>query len=185
MTGTISFLTVGSLLLVVLFLFLRRTVSAQRKLENLSDAHEALNELQSELLPDWFVDRLFSKEDLDFVHAQASSHIPVLFHRERRMVALSWLKQTQEHVARLMDFHLRMARQRPDLKPIVELKLTFEYAQFQLLCKLLAGLIRMVGPMRVRSVAGYAVNIATHLGAVSEKALADLNNAVPVNAEGN
>lgn len=182
MTDMISFLTVGSLLLVVLFLFLRRTITAPAKIESLSDAHEALNALQSELLPDWFVDRLFSEEDWKFARGHASTHIPSLFDSERKTVALSWLKQTQEHVARLMDFHLRMARQRPDLKPFVEMKLTLEYAQFQLLCKLLAGLIRMVGPIRVRSVAGYAVNIATHLGAVSEKALADLNNAVPVNA---
>jgi len=182
MTDMISFLTVGSLLLVVLFLFLRRTIPAPAKIENLSDAHEALNALQSELLPDWFVDRLFSEKDWKFARGHASTHIPSLFDRERKTVALSWLKQTQEHVARLMNFHLRMARQRPDLKPFVEIKLTLEYAQFQLLCKLLAGLIRMVGPIRARSVAGYAVNIATHLGAVSEKALADLNNAVPVNA---
>jgi len=113
----------------------------------------------------------------------ASSHIPSLFDRERKIVALFWLKQTQEHVARLMDFHVRMARQRPDLKPSVEVRLTFEYLQFQLLCTLLAGMIRMVGPIRVRSVAGYAASAATHLGKVSEKVLADLNDAVPVNAE--
>lgn len=185
MTGAIPFLTIGSLLLVVLFLFLRRTVTSPGKTKDLSDAREALNALQSELLPDWFVDRLFSEQDWKFARGHASSHIPSLFDRERKIVALSWLKQTQEHVARLMDFHLRMARQRSDLKPLVEIKLTFEYVQFQLLCMLLAGLIRMVGPIRVRSLAGYAASAATRLGKVSEKVLADLNNAVPVRAEGN
>jgi hypothetical protein len=185
MSGAIPFLTVGSLLLIVLFLFLRRSVTLPGKIKDLSDAHEALNALQSELLPDWFVDRLFSEEDWKFAHRHAQSHIPSIFDRERKTVALSWLKQTQEHVARLMDFHLRMARRRPDLKPSVEVKLTFEYAQFQLLCKLLAGMIRMVGPIRVRSLAGYAASAATHLGKVSEKVLADLNDAVPVRADGN
>lgn len=185
MTGAISFLTVGSLLLVVLFLFLRRTVTSPGKTKDLSDAREALKALQSELLPDWFVDRLFSEEDWKFARGHASSDIPSLFDRERKIVALFWLKQTQEHVARLLDFHVRMARQRPDLKPIVEIKLTFEYAQFQLLCKLLAVMIRMVGPIRVRSLAGYAVSAATHLGKVSEKVLADLKDAVPASAEGN
>lgn len=179
MTGAISFVAVGSLLLVVLFLFLRRTSTSPSKINSLSDAHEALNALQSELLPDWFVDRLFSTQDWEFAHAQSPQSIPLLFDRERKAVALSWLKQTSEHVRRLMDFHVRMARQRPDLKPSVEVRLTFEYMQFQLLCKLLSGMIRMAGPMRVRNVAGHAVNIAIHLGTISEKVLADLDDAVP------
>lgn len=184
MTGTISFLTVGSLLLVVLFLFLRRSGTSPGKINDLANAHEALSALQSELLPHWFIDRLFSEEDWKFAHGHASSQVPSLFDRERKIVALSWLGQIREHVARLMDFHLRMARQRPDLKPLVEIKLTLEYMQFQLLCRLLDGLIRTLGPIHVRRVAGYAVSAATHLGKVSEKVLADLNHAVPVNAEG-
>lgn len=178
MTAAISFVAVASLLLIVLFLFLRYSTRPK----GASDVHESLNALQSELLPDWFVGRLFSEEDWKFAHGQAAE-TGSLFDRQRKTVALSWLKQTQEHVARLMDFHLRTARQRPDLKPSAEIKITLEYVQFQLLCKLLSGMIRMAGPMRVRSVAGHAVNIAAHLGTISEKVLADLDPAVSVNVE--
>ena len=183
MTGAIFFAAVGTLLLVVLLLSLRRSLASPMKIKDLSDAHEALNALQSELLPDWFVDRLLSKEDWQFAQNQDSRDIGALFDRERRVVALSWLKQTREHVARLMDFHLRLARQRADLKPSVEVKLTLEYARFQMVCRLLAGLIRLLGPIRVRSFAGYAVNAAAHLGMVSQEVLADLDDAVPVKAE--
>ncbi|MCI0627689.1 MAG: hypothetical protein L0387_39565 [Acidobacteria bacterium] len=183
MTGAISFLVVGAFLLLILFLFVRRTGTAPRSARDLSDAHEALSALQSELLPDWFVDRLFSTEDWQFAHDQGGVGMATIFSRERKRVALSWLKQTQQHVARLMDFHLRTARQRPDLKPSAEIKITLEYVQFQLLCKLLSGMIRMAGPTRVRSVAGHAVNIAAHLGTISEKVLADSDHGVPVNVE--
>ncbi len=184
MTDAISFVVVGTLLLVVLFFSLRRSLPTPAKIKDSSAAHEALNTLQSELLPDWFVDRLFSKDDWQFAQGQDCPEIAPLFNRERKAVALSWLKQTREHVAELMDFHLRLARERPDLKPSVELKLSLEYAQFQILCGLLAGLIRALGPVRGRSVAGYAVSAAANLGKVSEKALADLNDAVIVGAEG-
>lgn len=180
MTAAISFVAVGCLLLIVLFLFLRFSSASPTTTKGTADAHESLNALQSELLPDWFVGRLFSEEDWKFAHGQAAD-TGFLFERERKTVALSWLKQTQEHVARLMDFHLRAARQRSDLKPSAEIKVTLEYMRFQLLCKLLSGMIRMAGPMRVRNVAGHAVNIALHLGTISERALADLDDAVSVN----
>ncbi len=182
MTAAISFVAIASLLLIVLFLFLRYGSTSPVSMKGASDAHESLNALQSELLPDWFVGRLFSEEDWEFAHGQAAD-TGSLFDRERKTVALSWLKQTQDHVARLMDFHLRTARQRPDLKPSAEIKITLEYVQFQLLCKFLSGMIRMAGPMRARNLAGHAVNIAAHLGTISERALADLDDAVPVNVE--
>lgn len=180
MSGAIPFLIVGSVLLAVLFLFLRHTSTPPTKLRRPSEAHEALSVLQSELLPDWFVDRLFSEDDWNFTRSQDASEIPALFETERKTVALSWLKETGGHVSQLMDFHVRLARQRPDLKPSVEAKLTLEYLQFRLVCTLLAGMIRTMGPCRVRGVAGYAVNLATHLGAVSEKILTSLDDAVAV-----
>ena len=180
MSGAISFLVLGSLLLVVLFLFLRHSSTIPAKIKRPSEAHEALSVLQSELLPDWFVDRLFSEEDWNFARNQDAPEVPGLFDRERKTVALSWLKETRRHVSQLMDFHVRLARQRPDLKPSVEAKLTLEYLQFRLACSLLAGMIRTIGPCQVRSLAGYAVNLATHLGAVSEKVLTSLDDAIAV-----
>jgi hypothetical protein len=183
MTGTVLFLAGGASLLIALFLFIRYAGSPSTKVKCVTEAQEVLNALQAELLPNWFVDRLFSKEDWEFARRQDAPAIPSLFDNERKAVALSWLRHTQDYVAQLMDFHVRLARQRPDLKPSTEVKLTLEYIQFQLLCRFLAGLIRMVGPVRVRSLAGHAVNIAAHLGEASEKALASLDDAVPVNAE--
>lgn len=180
MTDTILFLAVGSLLLIALLAFLRRSDSAEHKLADSTEAYEALNALQSELLPDWFVDRLFSKEDWEFARSQEIPELLQLFDAERESVALSWLRQTQNYVAQLMDFHVRLSRQRPDLRPSTEVKLTLEYMQFQFLCKLLAAMIRIVGPVRVRAVAERAVGVATHLGELSETLLARSDDAVPV-----
>jgi hypothetical protein len=179
MTSTILFLTVGSFLLVVLFLFLHSS-SPSSKINGRSQAQEVLNTLQAELLPDWFVERLFSREDWEFARSQEAPGILQLFHSERKAVALSWLRQTQDYVSQLMEFHVRLSRQRPDLSPTTEVKLTFEYVQFQLLCKVLAAMIRMLGPVRVRAVAERVADMATHLGEVSEKALSSLDEVVPV-----
>jgi hypothetical protein len=98
MTGAILFVAVGSFLLIALFAFLRRSDSAEHKLAGPTEAHEALNALQSELLLDWFVDRLFSKEDWEFASSQEPPEIVRLFEAERKLVALSWLRQTQDYV---------------------------------------------------------------------------------------
>jgi hypothetical protein len=180
MTGPLVFLTIGSLLLVALFVLLRRSGSSENKISGPTQAYEALDALQSELLPDWFVDRLFSKEDREFARNQEAPEILHLFENERKSVALSWLKQTQDYVAQLMDFHVRLSRQRPDLRPSTEIKLTLEYAQFQFLCKLLAAMIRIVGPVHVRTFAEHAAGMATRLGEASEKVLASLDENVPV-----
>lgn len=180
MTGTLLFLTVGSFLLVALFVLLRRSSSSERRTAGPTQAYEALNALQSELLPDWFVDRLFSKEDWEFARGEKAPGILHLFDTERRSVALSWLRQTQNYVAQLMDFHVRLSRQRPDLRPSIEVKLTLEYVQFQFLCKVLAAMIRIFGPVRVRALAERTAGIATHLGEVSETLLARFDDVVPV-----
>lgn len=184
MTSTILFLTVGAFLLVVLFLFLHSN-SPSSKINGRSQAQEVLDTLQAELLPDWFVDRLFSREDWEFARSQKAPGILELFHSGRKAVALSWLRQTQDYVAQLMDFHVRLSRQRPDLRPSAEAKLTFEYVQFQVLCKLLAAMIRMLGPVHVRSVADRAAVMATHLGEASETLLARYDDVVPMKATQN
>lgn len=115
-----------------------------------------------------------------FVRCQEVPGILRLFDSGRKSVALFWLRQTRDYVAQLMEFHVRLSRQRPDLSPATEVKLTFEYVQFQLLCKLLAAMIRMMGPVRVRAVAERVADMATHLGEVSEKALASVDEVVPV-----
>lgn len=145
MTGTFLFLIVGSFLLVILVVFVRRSGLSETKIAGPTQAYEALTTLQSELLPEWFVDRLFSKEDRAFARSQEAPEILRLFDTERKSVALSWLRQTEDYVAQLMDFHVRLSRQRPDLRPSTEVKLTLEYLQFQFLCKVLAAMIRIVG----------------------------------------
>lgn len=180
MTGTLLFLTVGSVLLVALFVLLRRSSSSERRIAGPTQAYEALNALQSELLPDWLVDRLFSKEDWEFARGEEAPEILQLFDTERRSVALCWLRQTQDYVAQLMEFHVRFSRQRPDLRPSTEVKLTLEYLQFRFTCSLLAAMIRIVGPIRVRSLAGRAADMATHLGGASEALLARYEDVVPM-----
>lgn len=184
MISAASFVALGSLLLVVLFILLRHSAKPVRRISNVPDARDTVRALQSELLPGWFVERLFSKEDQIFVYSEGSVDISRLFDIERKAVALSWLKQTQEYLARLMDFHARLVRQRADLKPTAEFKLTLEYIQVYVVCKMLAGMIRLVGPVRVRSLGVRAVGMATQLGSMSEKLLAELDAAVAENAEG-
>lgn len=184
MTSTVQFLTVGLLLLVALFLLLRSS-SASSKINGRSQAQEILNTLQAELLPDWFVDRIFSMEDWEFARSQQAPGILQSFHSERKAVALSWLRQTQDYVAQLMDFHVRLSRQRPDLGPATEVKLTLEYVEFQFICRLLAAMIGIAGPIRVGTLAKRAVDMATHLGEMSETLLARIHDVVPVKAAQN
>lgn len=185
MTGTLLFLVVGSFLLVVLYVYVRRSGSSDNKIAGPAQAYQALKTLQLELLPDWFVDRLFSGEDWEFARSQRVPEVLRLLDAERKSVALSWLRQTRDYVTKLMDYHVTLSRQRPDLKPSTEIGLTMEYMRFQVVCRLLAAMIRVLGPAHVRALAERAAGMATHLGDVSETLLARLDDVAPVNATQN
>ena len=103
------------------------------------------------LPPRGLLGRCLAVEDVEYAAALGSTGVLHLLLRERRRLALGWLRQTRREAVRLFRLHIRMARHLPDLRPAAELKLLVQLGAFLVLYQLLAGTVRLYGPFRART----------------------------------
>ena len=171
MNPLLVFLPIAFLLLAVLFVWALRTRGSATGRKAFSGAQEALNGFELELPPRVLVERIFATEDLDFISRQTPPQIQRMFLRERRAIALSWLRETRRQAARLVDFHLRVVRRNVNLRPAAEIGLAFRYVLFLLESGVLGLLIQLGGPFHSRRMVGYAVGVAQQLGYISGQVL--------------
>jgi hypothetical protein len=118
-------------------------------------ASSASGDLSSEyvvrLPPRGLLGRCLAIEDVEYAEGLRSREVLRLLLRERRRLALGWLRQTRREASRLFRLHIRLARHAPDLRPAAELKLIFQLGVFFLLYQVLAGVVSLYGPFRARS----------------------------------
>jgi hypothetical protein len=172
--GLIFFLLIGAALLLSLFLLARRTVRAEGTARALVDARQALHALQGELLPPGLVERIFAKQDFNFVTSSTSRQVQALFMQERKKVAVCWAQQVHAGVLRLMNFHLGQARFYAQLSLATEIKLAVNFAALLLACRIMQFALYLGGPFAVPGMVGRTAGSAARLCKASEKALAFL-----------
>jgi hypothetical protein len=113
------------------------------------------------------VERIFDSGDQEFINRQNAPPIHDLFLRERRALAVSWLRQTRQQLSILMSYHLKSARNDAGLKPAMELRIAAEYCMFVMVCRALIGLIWLRGPFNLHRGVGYAIRTASELCQIS------------------
>jgi hypothetical protein len=152
----------GAALLLLVWL------AGRRRSEVASIASEDLSsEYLVRLPPSGLLARCLAVEDVEFATALRSPEVLRLLLRERRRLALGWLRQTRREAARLFRLHIRMARNAPDLRPAAELKLIFQLGVFFLLYQILASVVRLYGPFRTRTFVNSVqalADVLAHLG---------------------
>jgi hypothetical protein len=173
----ISFLLIGALLLVSLYSFVRRDERAEGGSGALVEAKQALNTLQAALLPRELVDRIFARQDLEYVDSEAPKEIRELFLEERTRIALSWVSRVRLQVLNLRRFHLRSARFYAKLSPWTELSLAASFATLLLECRALQVFLYVRGPFAVPRMVGTTAATAARVCKVSEQSLAFLTPA--------
>lgn len=148
-------LLIAAMLLLLLFLVAIRGVTAARELPSSSDAPllEAASEFPA--CPPHFAARIFSPRDFKFVSSIHCPELQKLFRRERKIVALLWVRQTSAAIQRTMREHTQIARGSVDLRPATEVKLAFSYAELMLICGVLYVAIRAAGPLWLARLAFY------------------------------
>ncbi len=171
MSQSLPFLIIGLLLLILLVVWARRGARPAPSGGELAGAQTALTILQSELLPQALVERIFALQDWDFVRSQAPADVQGVFLRERKAIALSWLRQTRRQVKKLMEFHLLAARRSVNLSPAMEVKVATDCLLFLLECGILIFLIRLRGPFYVRRMVGQTASVAERLCVISQRLL--------------
>ena len=152
-----SSLAVGVLLLLLLLAVGVKGWLASR---DSADFLATDDEVGQEGCPPEFVGRIFSPVDWRYVRGMKSPGMEKLFRKERRTVALVWVRQTFLAIRRIMREHTAIARQSSNLEPATELKIFLQFAALLATCGAIRVGIDLAGPMRIGGLARYANNLA-------------------------
>ena len=143
-------LFLGVLILVLLLWLLLRTRDQEGEghvtIEQYSHAEETVNSLITGF---GFMRRTFALEDMEFISRQPGQKIGRAFVKERKVLAISSIQETQKDIASLIDLHFKLASYTHEPSPKFELKLATNYLWFIIVCHLLILSIRLRGPFEV------------------------------------
>ena len=133
-------------------------------------ADRAEEESPVRLPPKALLGRCLSIEDVEYAAQLGSPRILRLLLRERRRLALKWLRQTRQEAGRLLRQHVRAARHAADLRPAAEVRLWFHAGLFLIVYEVLMTAVRLYGPFRTRAfvrsvfaMAGVLVNLGDRI----------------------
>lgn len=172
MIPLILFPTLGAALLVVLYLFTYAPESApSRTADALVAAREALNRLETALLPPELIERIFAGTDLEFIRSTCSPRIRQKFLEERKRIALSWVGQLRKQVLRLKRFHVEHAREFAEIDTRSEFAVAADFAILLMACRILQFSFYLWGPFASKRIVYIAIRIAGTVCGVSERSL--------------
>ncbi len=154
MIGLIGALTVAFLLLTALGVFALRRPATTWDIHTSSEfPGDPWLSGEMEVCPPELVARVFSREDWQLISQTHSPYLERLFLRERKRVALLWVRQTSRGIQQVMRNHTEAAKQAADIRFRTELSLFLMYIALLLMCGTLSLLITTVGPPRLERIA--------------------------------
>jgi hypothetical protein len=158
----------ASFTLVAVLLLMIRGIFAARGANLVSDYPPFDNPPDYPPCPGEFVARVFSDQDSRYVLAINSPQLSRLFHRERKQVALAWVRETSAAIQRTMQDHKRVSRMSHDLDAATEFKLLLLYSELIFLCGVLFVAVSAVGPLGLLRLADYAQSHSQRLAHVHQ-----------------
>lgn len=179
MIQLILFLFIGAVLFASLLLLARRNSRPEGGAEALVVARQALNHLQTSLLPPEIVDRLMAVEDFEFVAFAAPGPVNRVFRHQRKKIVLAWIHQVRNQIKSLRRFHLGAARFYARLSFRSEVSLAIDFASLLIACRALQILVWIGGPLAAPRMAGATAAAGLRICEISEHALAFLNAPNP------
>jgi hypothetical protein len=159
-------LIAGVVLLLLLLALAIKGWVASRQLQEpvLSSAEEE----GASVCPQVLVSRVFSRDDWEFVRKLNARDLESLFRRERKTVALVWIRQTSGMIRKLMHEHARAARQSKNLEFSTEVNILSQFLLLMLICGTLALAIQVAGPPALANLAYFAHGLLQRLANVHE-----------------
>jgi hypothetical protein len=168
MSGLLPIVLLGTLILIlgarlVLQASSTRGQSRSVTIEEFAEAREALDTVIVETAA---IERIFSSEDIEFISRSSTPEVQQLFLKERKALAMQWLRKTQKQVAQFMNLHLRLSGYTQEPSPRFELSLAAKYMSFFIVSYLLLLLLWLRGPFKARRVVGYTCGVAGYFCAI-------------------
>jgi len=145
---------------------------------SLGPGSAANEEDETEACPEEFVNRVFSRSDWEFVRGLNASGIERLFERERKKVALVWVRQTSAMVRKIMHEHAQAARRSKNLELSTEINIFAQFLMLMGVCGILSAAIQIAGPLSLGGLAHFAQRLSRRLSELQES----LRAGSPANA---
>ena len=179
MTGLIAISLMGTLLLAFGVRLLSQSRSRAKlppSIEDYSNARKALNVVSVEAAA---ITRIFSAEDLKFISCSSPRDVQRFFQKERRRLAIRWLRRTQNQIAHIVNLHLKLAGYTYALSPRAEVSLTARYFIFVISSYVVLMFLWLFGPFKsgnviscmTRSVASFCDVLAIRLDEINRTRL--------------
>jgi hypothetical protein len=167
-----SSLIAGAAVVLLLMVVATRGWRASRDLDEPPLARS--EEDTTEPCPEEFVLRIFSRADWDFVRGVRCAGIERLYGRERRRVALVWVRQISAMTRRIMRGHAEAARQSKNLQVSMEINILTQYLRLMAVCAILSMAIQIVGPLWLGGLAHFAQGLSQRVAKLQESLQADV-----------
>jgi len=158
LTPILPYIALGLALFLLLWDFLRKRRTSKGHSFVIPD--EPLSDLT---LPSEFTSRVFGATDAEFVARQGNRQLKRLFAKQRKDIALAWLRCARADAAALMRVHRAAVRISKQLEPLVELRLAWAYGVYLTYCNFLAALVWLHGPVNLQRLANYADSRSEYL----------------------
>jgi hypothetical protein len=153
------------LLLLLMGLAIKGWLAARRLQETALETGEAD---VAQPCPEVFVSRVFFRGDWEFVHGLRSDDIKRLFKRERKKVALVWVRQISAMIKKTMREHADAARQSKNLEFSTEIKIFGQFLTLMAVCGILSIAIQTAGPLSFAGLARFAQSLSLRIVKVQE-----------------
>jgi hypothetical protein len=118
--------------------------------------------------PEVFVSRVFSRGDWEFVRGLKAHAVERLFRRERKKVALVWVRQTSMVIRKAMREHAEAARQSENLEFSTEINILAQFLILMVVCGILSVAIEVAGPLFLGGLARLAQSLSQRAAKVHE-----------------
>lgn len=177
MTHLILFLGFGLGLLVAVYLLVvhKPATMVVGSAQALLDARRSLRILQSALLPQEFVARIFAEVDYAYIQKVGLPSLQRIFLQERKSIALSWVQRIRMQISGLMQFHRSYSRFYERLSVPMEFSMAANFAMLLFCCRALQISILLRGPYAAGAVARRTVKSAYAVCYLTGRSLAFLN----------
>lgn len=163
MSGLIPIVLLGTLILIfsgrLLVQWSRQSNTQAVTIEDYSRARAALDSVFVETAA---IKRIFAGEDMVFISRTSTRDVQRFFLKERKGLAIQWLRMTQRQVASLMDIHLKLASYTYEPSPRFEFGLTLNYLWFLIASNAILVLLWLRGPFETVKTLGYTLHATEH-----------------------
>ena len=132
-------------------------------------------EVSTPWVPARVAEKIFEPADFEFVQESRSIEALNLFQRERRKLALLWLKHIRHLAERVIQNHAQKVRVSRRLDPAAEFQIAIRYYCLLGICGLVWFLLHLLGPVRIRYLAHYAATLSSRLLGITNGATVALS----------